>query len=126
IRYGLRLGKTACSPVIHGRSNAKSTAGTRRANARSIPSGSLAGSFVNYWLAEQVLGALNFDQNGKAFLLGVAVFFRFDQALPDLIVQRTRLIDGRNAIKPGYAGQRQDTLAPERRVSEKHRYLGAV
>jgi hypothetical protein len=50
------------------------------------------------------------DENGEALLLGVAVLLRLDEALPHLLVDRSRLMDRRRAVEPGDAAFRQDVV----------------
>src|SRR5260370_42463531 len=61
-------------------------------------------------LAGQILGTFDRDQHGVALLVRVALFFRWDQAPPHLVVDRAGFVDLGGAVEAGDAAARQHSL----------------
>src|SRR6478672_1026073 len=76
--------------------------------------------------AAQVLRPLHLDQRAKALLVRIAFLLGLDQALPDLLVDRARLVDPGGAVEARDPATRQKPRLAQRRLAEIDRDLGAV
>src|SRR5262249_42596868 len=74
----------------------------------------------------QILGPLNLDQNPETLLLRIALLLRLDQPLPDLLVDRPRLVELRGPVEARDAAAGQQARLAQRRLAEIDRDLAAV
>src|SRR6476659_9449768 len=76
--------------------------------------------------AAQILRPLHLDQHAEAFLVRIAFLLGLDETLPDLLLDRTRLVNLGGPVEARDAAPRQKPLLAQRRLAKIDRDLGAV